>query len=74
MLHTTQIIRYIIIATLIFLILIQNPRMDNINAFGRVNQALSGTRSTESLLHSITWLVVLIFLLSSIFLAALNVS
>lgn len=74
MLHTAQIIRYIMILILIFLILIQNPRVDSINSFGRVNQSFSSTRNTESLLHSMTWLVVLIFLLLSIFLVALNIS
>lgn len=72
MLHVIQIIRYIIILILTFLILIQNPRIDNINSLGRVNQSLNTTRNTESLLHNMTWLVVLIFLLFSIFLAALN--
>ena len=74
MLHTAQIIRYIMILILIFLILIQNPRVDSINSFGLVNQSFSSTRNTESLLHSMTWLVVLIFLLLSIFLVALNIS
>ena len=72
MLHVIQIIRYIVILILTFLILIQNPRIDNINSLGRVNQSLNTTRNTESLLHNMTWLVVLIFLFCSIFLAALN--
>ena len=74
MLRAIQTIRYIVILVLLFLILVQNPRVDNINSLGRVNQSLSSTRNTEGLLHNITWLIVLVFLLFSIFLASLNIS
>lgn len=74
MLRAIQTIRYIVILVLLFLILVQNPKTDNINSLGRVNQSLSGTRNTEGLLHNITWLAVLVFLLFSIFLASLNIS
>ena len=72
MLHLLQLVRYIAIILSIFLILIQNPKANGMNTWAQTTKYLASVRNTESLLNKITWLTVLTFLVSTIFLASLD--
>nr|YP_009297533.1 hypothetical protein Hrvl_017 [Hildenbrandia rivularis]AOM67077.1 hypothetical protein Hrvl_017 [Hildenbrandia rivularis] len=68
-----QLVRYSSMLLLIFLILSQSPKVDGINSFGRTTKFLNNIRDTESLLNSMIWTIVLIFFISTMLLAIIDI-
>lgn len=73
MLFVWQLIRYGSMLLLILLILAQNPKVNGMNTFVRTNRYLDNVRNTESLLNNVSWVLVLIFLVSTTLLASVDV-
>ena len=67
------LVRYSIMLFLIFLILAQNPKVQQTNSFTRVTQYFSSSSNTEVLLNKITWIFILIFFGLTLFLAKIEI-
>lgn len=73
MIFTVYLIRYSVIFFLVFLILVQNPKVDQSNSFTRVTQYFSSGSNTEMLLSNIIWILILVFFSLTLFLAKIEV-
>lgn len=60
---------YISTITLIFTILIHNPKSEGLGNIGSQNQFFSNTRSTQNTLNKVTWLLLIFYLLFTTMLA-----
>lgn len=73
MLFILQLVRYGAMVFLVFLILAQNPKVDGINTLAPTTRFFSNVRNTENLLENVTWFLILIFLISTTFLASTDI-
>lgn len=73
MIFTVYLFRYSVTFFLVFLILAQNPKVDQINSFARVTQYFSSSSNTEVLLNNITWILILVFFGLTLFLAKIEI-
>lgn len=68
-----QLVRYSAMIFLVFLVLAQNPKVDGVNTLTPTTRFFGNIRNTENLLENVTWFLVLVFLISTIFLASTDI-